>query len=267
MTPAWILDIFAALMLVVAAISAARLAEARPWQRGSAFIDTDVAHLLMSIAMAGMLASSLTTLPNAAWVVIFAVLTAWFAFRVAVDARANGVRALAGGHCAPHLVHCGAMVYMFAAIAAPAAGGAGMGAMGGASGMQSLKYPTLAFVFALILIGYSIWDIDQLSGRRYSTAPARASLARVAVAVPAMAGAEPARATSPAPQATGVTAAGSAPSGSAAAEPAGSGAAGSGAVRSGGGSNATGVLFSPAATVGCRVAMGVTMALMLLIMI
>ena len=36
MTPNWILDIFAALMLVVAAVSAARLVEARPWQRGSA---------------------------------------------------------------------------------------------------------------------------------------------------------------------------------------------------------------------------------------
>ena len=35
MTPAWILDIFAALMLVVAAVSAARLVAARPWQRGS----------------------------------------------------------------------------------------------------------------------------------------------------------------------------------------------------------------------------------------
>ena len=133
-------------------------------------LDTDMAHLLMGIAMAGMLASRLTTLSNAAWVVIFAVLTAWFAFRVVMDARANGAQALAGGHCAPHLVHSAAMVYMFAAIATPAAsGGSGM-SMGGASGMQTLRYPTLAFVFALILIGYSIWDIDQLSGRRYSTA-------------------------------------------------------------------------------------------------
>ena len=45
-----------------------------------------------------------------------------------------------------------------------------MAGMGGASGsaMQTLAYPTLAFVFALILIGYSVWDLDQLSGRRYS---------------------------------------------------------------------------------------------------
>ena len=72
MTPAWILDIFAAIMLVVAAVSAARLVAARPWQRGAVVTDTDISHLLMGIAMAGMLAPSLTTLPNDAWVVVFA---------------------------------------------------------------------------------------------------------------------------------------------------------------------------------------------------
>jgi len=263
MTPAWILDIFAALMLVVAAVSAARLVVARPWQRGSALLDTDVSHLLMGIAMAGMLASGLTTLSNTAWVVIFALLTAWFAFRVLVDARANGVRALAGGHCAPHLVHGAAMVFMFGALAGPAGGGgSGMSGMDGSSGsaMQTLRYPTLAFVFALILIGYSIWDIDQLSGRRYSTTPAR--VAPVAVAVPAMVGAEPATATLPSPRATGAAAADGVPSGSAAsaeARPAPGGY--------GGGAAARGLLLSPATTVGCRIAMGVTMALMLLLMI
>ena len=81
----------------------------------------------------------------------------------------------------------------------------GMGGASGASAMQTLRYPTLAFVFALILIGYSIWDIDQLSGRRYSTTPARVSLAgRV---VPAMAGAGPVPATLRGPQATAVAAA------------------------------------------------------------
>jgi Domain of unknown function (DUF5134) len=262
MTPAWILDIFATLMLAVAAISAARLVEARPWQHGSAFLDTDVSHLLMGIAMAGMLTSSLTTLSNGAWVAIFAVLTAWFAVRVVVDARANGAGALAGGHCAPHLVHSGAMVYMFAALGASAAGGSGMSGMGAASGMQTLRYPTLALVFALILIGYTIWDIDQLSGRRYSTARARASLARVAVAVPAMAGAQPATVTLASSQATGAAAVDGAPSGSAAA-----GVAGPEASGSRGGTTPAGILFSPAATVGCRIAMGVTMALMLLLII
>ena len=262
MTPAWILDIFAGLMLVVAAVSAARLVAARPWQRGSLLIDTDVAHLLMAIAMAGMLASSLGTLSNTGWDVVFALMTAWFAFRVFVDARANGIRALAGGHCAPHLTHSAAMLYMFAAVTARAANGSGMSGMGGpsASAMEALRYPTLAFAFALILIGYSIRDIDQLSGRRYSSAPARVPLARVAVAIPAMAGAAAATATLPGPRATELAGGNGIPAGSATLEVAGSGSGS-------GGSAVGGILLSPAVTVGCRITMGVTMALMLLLII
>ena len=132
---------------MVAAISAARLVEARPWQRGSGLLDTDMAHLLMGIAMAGMLASRLTTLSNAAWVVIFAVLTAWFAFRVVMDARANGAQALAGGHCAPHLVHSAAMVYMFAAIATLSRGRLRLwaGRLSRRRRCRPCEYPTLAF--------------------------------------------------------------------------------------------------------------------------
>jgi hypothetical protein len=260
-TPAWLLDIFAALMLVVAAVSAARLAAARPWVRGGAAAgpagpDVDVAHLLMAIAMAGMLAASLTTLPNTAWDVIFGLMTAWFAWRVWRDSRANGVRALAGGHCAPHLVHSAAMLYMFTALVAPGGGPgmAGMGASGG-SAMPTLEYPTLAFVFALILVGYSAWDLDQLSGRRYVLAGAGVPLAQAYV--PAMAGAESA----------GIALTGAAGTGDAAtasAEPAAD------VVHGGPRGSEPGVralLLSPCTTVGCRIVMGVTMAFMLVIMI
>lgn len=233
MTPAWLLDIVAALMLVVAAVSAARLLAARPWQHGAVVIDTDVAHLLMALAMAGTLTASLTTLPAAAWEVIFGLLTVWFAVRMLVDARANGVRALAGGHCAPHLVHSAAMLYMFLALTARGAGLGGMSAMAGMSGGpgagMSLRVPTLAFVFALILVGYSIWDLDQLSGRRYTFAPARVSLAGAAVAGgPAVAAAGPRPAVLP-------------------------------------GSPAAGFLLSPAVTVGARITMGAAMVFMLII--
>ena len=157
MTPAWILDIFAAIMLVVAAVSAARLVAARPWQPGAIITDTDISHLLMGIAMAGMLASSLTTLPNGAWAAVFGVLTVWFGYRVVRDYRASGARALAVGHCAPHLVHSAAMLYMFLAITGPvASGGAGMIGMSGMTGMSTLSYPTLAFLFALSLIFTSL---------------------------------------------------------------------------------------------------------------
>lgn len=163
--PAWILDALAGVMLAVAGVSAVRLAGARPWRRGAIVTDTDISHLLMAIAMAGTLAAGLRTLPTAAWVAIFTILTCWFGFRVARDARAGGVRAVAGRHCAPHLVHSGAMVYMFLAFPPLAAAGAGMAGMGAAG--QGLRYPSLAFVFALVLAAFCVWDLDQLSGRRY----------------------------------------------------------------------------------------------------
>jgi Domain of unknown function (DUF5134) len=270
MIPAWILDIFAATMLVVAAVSAARLVAARAWQHGTqraALADIDVAHLLMAIAMAGMLAASLQTLPNGAWSVIFAVMTVWFGYRVIRDAQVSGVRALAGGHCAPHFVHAGAMLYMFMAFTAPAGhGSGGMGGMGGGmTGMGTLQLPLLAFLFALALIGYSVWDLDQLSGPgasgHYSLA-----VARVAPTGPVLAGvgATAARAgTSAGPGAVAVyPAASAAMTTEPVAEPAGVAEVPSAS----GPANGTGVL-APWVATGCRIAMGVTMALMLLLMI
>lgn len=156
MTPVWILASFAAVMLVVAAVSAARLVAAWLVTAGSrrnrpVSTDTDVAHLLMAIAMAGMLVSSLTTLPDHAWEIIFGLLTAWFARRVG-KAR--------GGDCVPHLVHSAAMLYMFLAL--PASGQAS------GQAMQTLRYPTVAFAFGLALTGYCVWDLDQLSGSRHA---------------------------------------------------------------------------------------------------
>jgi len=266
MTPGWILDIAAALMLAVAAVSAARLVAARPWQRGSVFTDTDIAHLLMAIAMAGMLVSSLTTLPNAAWEVVFGVMTAWFGYRVIVDARANGARALAGGHCAPHLVHSAAMLYMFLALVAPAGAG-GMAGMGGSSGMGSLDVPTLAFVFALILAGYTIWDLDQLSGRtrgRLPVAVAGRPAAALAGASVAVSGAESPAAAFSGTAGTGGSDAGREPHPSAGNDQeAGMPGEALPATPSG----IRGSVLSPGMTVACRIAMGATMAFMLLIMI
>jgi hypothetical protein len=261
MTPAWLLDIVAGVMLAVAALCAARLVAARPWARGGVVIDTDVAHLLMSIAMAGMLAPRLRTLPDTAWEIIFGLLAAWFAVRVTRDARRSGVRVLAGGHCAPHLVHSASMLYMALAMTAPipagtapaAAGAGGMG-MSGTSAM-TLRYPTLALLFAFILVGYSIWDLDQLSGRRYAFGAARVSLAGAAApairvpGLPALAAASP--------QANDQAVAAGATAAASGGDPAEDHAAG----------GTSTFLLAPAVTVGCRIAMGVAMAFMLFIAI
>jgi hypothetical protein len=255
MTPAWLLDIVAAVMLAVAALSAARLVAARPWVRDGVVIDTDVAHLLMAIAMAGMLTPRLRTLPDAAWEVIFGLLAAWFAVRVTRDARRSGVRALASGHGVPHLVHSASMLYMFLALTATArAAGAGSMDMSGTSAM-SLRYPTLALLFAFILVGYSIWDLDQLSGRRYAFSAARVSLAGAAApavrvpSLPTLTAARPGASDQP-------DAADAAPT-----------VAVSGSAETPAAGGASTFLLSPALTVGCRIAMGVAMAFMLFIAI
>lgn len=177
MTPAWLLGLLAAVMLAIAAASAARvlvlLAAPGPWRPVQAAADADVAHALMGIAMAGMFTPRLATLPNTAWGGIFALATAWFAGQAWIGARGDGIRSILSGRCTLHLTHCAAMLYMFLALGAPAAGGgmAGM-SMGGPVAMGTLEYPTLAGAFTVLLIGYSVRDLDQLTGRRPSLAVA-----------------------------------------------------------------------------------------------
>jgi hypothetical protein len=188
MSPAWLLHILAALMLVVAAVSATRLVTARlpanrpsaaePTRpclspRSSSAADTDIAHLLMGIAMAGMLAPSVKTLPPHAWEAIFGLLTAWFAWRLAGDTKLNGLRSLVGEHRAAHLFHCLAMVYMLV----PLTTSNGMDVTGMGSGLHmtamcsgmARSLPALAQAFVFVLLCYSVWDLlGHLSGRRYN---------------------------------------------------------------------------------------------------
>lgn len=167
MTPAWILDTFAAAMLMVATLSVARIAAAWPWRRGAAVAENSLAYSLMGIAMAGMLAPSLRTLPDGAWKIIFAVLTVWLVYRAVEDARASGAHGLAGLPDAPQWVHSAAMLYMFLALV-PAGDG---------SALPTLNVSTLAFVFAFVLAGHSVWDLDRLSGLRYGLVRSGAALA------------------------------------------------------------------------------------------
>jgi hypothetical protein len=163
-TPAWILGIFAAVMLLVAEVSAGQLVIARAWtRRGGTNAGIAVSHLLMGIAMTGILVPGLSTLPNAVWEVVFAVMTAWFAWCLRRESRGRGAAAVAGGHYAPHLVHSAAMLYMFAALASPSGTG-GMSGMSGMAGGSSGGIPALALIFALLLIAVTIHDLDRPAG-------------------------------------------------------------------------------------------------------
>ena len=264
--PGWILDIFAAVMLLVAAVSAGQLGVARTWTRAGAR-DADIAgsHLLMGIAMAGMLVTSLRTLPNAGWEMVFAVMTAWFGWCLRRESRGQGAGALIRGHHAPHLVHSAAMLYTFAALTGPASGGgpampgmAGGTSGGPAGGAQTLHAPTLALVFVLLLIAYTVRDLDRQActdgyfhvvGRRFTPAEPALATAGAAGTAPAVPPAGTSGAVATQPRAARAVSTAAAP-GTGPAEPV-----------------AERLLLSPAVVKGCRVAMGVTMAFMLVIMI
>ncbi|HUA29440.1 MAG TPA: DUF5134 domain-containing protein [Streptosporangiaceae bacterium] len=261
--PGFVLDILAGLMLLVAAVSAGRLVLDRPWRRGVMDADVDGVHVLMGIAMAGMLVASLSTLANGAWTAIFGVTTAWFGWFVYRESRGGGLRVFVHSHHAPHLVHSAAMVYMFAAITAPSAGhGAAMAGMGGASGgMSTLAVPVLAFIFAILLAGYAVMDLDRLSG----PAPHGSYLAGAAPAAPAMAGATAGSGTvGPAP---GLAATATPEGGVATLQEHVAGPAPAAAAAGDTGGVARDLLLNPRTAAGCRIAMGVTMAFMLVIMI
>jgi hypothetical protein len=165
-TPAWILGIFAASMILVAEVSAGQLVIARGWtRRGGADAGIAVSPLLMGIAMAGILVPGLSTLPNAAWEVVFAVMTAWFAWCLWRESRGYGAADVARGHYAPHLVRSAAMLYVFAALAGPSVAGSGVSGTGGMSGMGGgSSGGTLALIFALLLIAYTVHDLDRPAG-------------------------------------------------------------------------------------------------------
>ncbi len=129
------------------------------------------------------------------------------------------------------------------------------------SGMGTLELPLLAFLFALALIGYSIWDLDQLSGPgasgHYSL-----TVARVASASPVLAGVGAAAAGTGSSAGPGAATVSGTASATVTAEPAGFAQVPPAC----GPADGTGVL-APWVATGCRLVMGITMAFMLLIMI
>ncbi len=80
--PHWLAGLLAAVMIMIAACCAVRLAA---WRRRHRIteVDADGIHLLMGVAMAGMLVPRLSALPGTAWEAVFAVAAAWFAWQAA----------------------------------------------------------------------------------------------------------------------------------------------------------------------------------------
>ncbi len=170
--PAWLAGSFAALMIMIAVCCAARLAISRLRGRNTER-DADALHVLMGMAMAGMLEPRLTPVPVTAWRAVFAAAAAWFAWQAIRPGRR------AAGHPAAHAVESAAMVYMLLPVGSwPSSHGPGM-AMPGMSQGTTTGNPALTLVLALFLLGYVLWAIDRLAHLSRTPIPATASVTAV----------------------------------------------------------------------------------------
>jgi Domain of unknown function (DUF5134) len=211
--PAWLTGIFAAASLAVAVYCAARLVVSRHWRRPTE-LDTDGAHVVMGVAMAGMLVSGLRTLPSTLWEIVFAVGAGWFGYRMLATRRGAPQTSWRSAHPLPHLVECAAMVFMFLILPATVA---------------ESRFSFLTLALAVFLFGYVVWLGDRITVR--APAPALAPAAALAVAPLA---------------AVGVS--------SAAADP-------------GVSEPATARYLAPRCAAICKIAMGITMGYMLILML
>jgi hypothetical protein len=159
--PGWLADVFAAFMIAVAAYCVGRLAVAGRWRRPTE-LDADGVHVLMGVAMAGMLAAGLTSLPAGVWELAFGAAAAWFAWQAIRVRLGSPVGPWICRHPGPHLVESLAMLYALLAVRAAGHGGTASGmAMGASAG--GVRFPALAGVIAVFMAGYVVWITDLLT--------------------------------------------------------------------------------------------------------
>ena len=163
--PTWILDFFAAVMLAVSAYCATRLAVFRHLHR-TLHSDVNVAHVVMGVAMAGMLAPALNLLGDTAWKVLFTGLAAWFTAKSAVFIARRGLRGRSSDHIhgvshyLTHLVMSCAMLYMYlAGVSITTAHATGM-AMAPVAG--TADFVALPLCFIVVLAASAVAHVDAL---------------------------------------------------------------------------------------------------------
>jgi Domain of unknown function (DUF5134) len=176
--PGWLAGAFAGVMLLIATCCAVRLGFWRLRGR-QADPQADVLHIVMGVAMAGMLEPKIAVVPDGVWLAIFAGAAVWFGWQ-AIRARSqNRFTRARCAHPAPHAVECAAMLYMLR----PARSAMAMPGMGGSGASAN---PALTLVLALFMLGYIVWTVDQLAiqsrARTQTAADQRGDVSTVALA-------------------------------------------------------------------------------------
>jgi len=181
LTPLWLGDLLAAVVIATAVYCASRIVYAKVRHRAT-HDDADGLHVLMGVAMAGMLTTHLADLTpvrgtvHAAWVAVFAACTVWFGYRAV---RQRGQAPEHGSGTIVHLLGSAAMLYM---LAVAASGGAMAGSsMSGTSGAGSARLPELGILLAVLATGAAVLILDRITSTvsvATVTAPATVSVSR-----------------------------------------------------------------------------------------
>ena len=171
--PGWLTGLLAAVMLTAAAYNATRLVAA-PRRGRAAELDADGVHVVMGVAMAGMLAPGLSFAPARLWQAFFVAAGTWFGWQF-LRTRPGRRQGTSLGpwrcpHPLPHLIECVAMVFMLALPAATAS--AGMAAMGSTVTGTAARLSPLTLLLALFMVGYVMWLGNHLTVLTTATATA-----------------------------------------------------------------------------------------------
>ncbi len=233
--PSWLPDTLAGIMIITAAYCVGRLVISRRQHRPTDH-QVDAVHVLMGVAMAGMLVPRLRVLWAGGWEIVFAAAVAWFSWHALRGLRSRDSTGRRERHHLQHALACGAMLYMLLASAGEAAAsGAASGLAAGRMAAGTAHFPTLALILAVALLGYVVWTADQLP----SLAPVAAiAAARAPVAALASSG-----------------------------RAGGAGQGGSPQPAAGSAGHRRGAPVSPRLAACCEIAMGVTMGYMLIMMV
>ena len=164
LTPLWFGDLLAAVVLATAVYCASRIVYAKLRGR-STHDDADGLHVLMGVAMAGMLTTHLAGLTpvrgpvHIAWVTVFAACTAWFGYRVV---RQRGQAPEHGSGTLVHLLGSAAMLYMLA-VAGSGGGAMAVSSMSGTSDGGSARLPELGILLAVLATGAAVLILDRIT--------------------------------------------------------------------------------------------------------
>jgi len=177
--PSWLGYSFGVALMVVGAYCVARLVAAAPMGRQNHY-DVNVAHVLMALAMVGMLVPGWNIVPVGLGETVFALMALWFLGKGIRLALVHGRGVLRGGHASHlrhyliHMVMACSMLYMYwlGMPVTQATSGATMSGSAMPGPPADAGDPGLTLLLTLTLLASAVWQLDSISRFSGARAPA-----------------------------------------------------------------------------------------------